>query len=156
MNGVTTWYRTVAKGFHDAVSFFVEYGACEVWNILNLTGDTHPIHVHLVQFQIMSRQRVDASGFQTPPGSGSAAAAPIKPVETPQQPDDNELGLKDTVRSNPGEIVQIAAFFDGYCGKYMYHCHILEHEDHDMMRPFVVVAKDAFELMGSDMPGMRM
>ena len=155
LNGVVTWYKTVAKGFHDPVSFFIRSGSCEVWNILNLTGDTHPVHLHLVQFQVMTRQRVNADSFQTPtPGSGPVQ--PIKPLEIPKQPDANETGFKDTVRSNPGEILQIAAFFNGYCGKYMYHCHILEHEDHDMMRPFVVVAPDAFDIMAGEMGGMKM
>ena len=61
--------------------------------------------------------------------------------------DPNEQGYKDTVRVNPGEVVKIAMLFDGYCGRYMYHCHILEHEDMDMMRPFVVVTPRALEAM---------
>ncbi len=154
LNGVVTWYQTVAKMFHDPVRFFIQAGGCEVWNILNLTGDTHPVHVHLVQFQILSRQRYNAASFQTPPVPASGPATPVKPIESPRQPDANEMGFKDTVRANPGEVVQIAAMFEGYCGKYMYHCHVLEHEDHDMMRPFVVVAPDAFAIMSADMGGM--
>jgi spore coat protein A len=173
LNGVVTWYRTLAKGFHEQARFFVKSGGCEVWKILNLTGDTHPVHVHLVQFQVLSRQRYNASSYQTPPQGLSMTATltpsstpqgpstvtvtvnapivPVTPVDVPQPPDPNEQGFKDTVRVNPGEVVTIAAFFKGYCGKYMYHCHILEHEDHDMMRPFVVVAMDAFALMEEDM-----
>jgi FtsP/CotA-like multicopper oxidase with cupredoxin domain len=154
LNGVVTWYKTVAKAFHDPASFFITAGGCEVWNILNLTGDTHPVHVHLVQFQILTRQRYNAASYQTPPAPANGPPAPIKPIEVPRLPDENERGFKDTVRANPGEVVQIAAMFEGYCGKYMYHCHILEHEDHDMMRPFIVVAKDSFDLMATDMPGM--
>jgi spore coat protein A len=69
-------------------------------------------------------------------------------------PDVNEAGWKDTVRVNPGEMVVIAARFDGFTGRYMYHCHILEHEDHDMMRPFVVVPEQAMNVMDAmgDMP----
>jgi FtsP/CotA-like multicopper oxidase with cupredoxin domain len=154
LNGVVTWYKTVAKSFHDPARFFIQAGGCEVWNILNLTGDTHPVHVHLVQFQILTRQRYNAASFQTPPPATSGAPVPIKPTEAPRPPDANEMGFKDTVRANPGEVVQIAAMFEGYCGKYMYHCHILEHEDHDMMRPFVVVAPDAFAIMSADMGDM--
>ena len=154
LNGVVTWYSTASKNFHDPARFFVKLGSCEVWKFLNLTGDTHPVHVHLVEFQVMSRQRHDASAFQTPPAPSAGGFAPVKPLEAPQPPDPNEQGFKDTVRVNPGEVVTIAAFFNGYCGKYMYHCHILEHEDHDMMRPFVVVAADAFDLMNAEMPGM--
>ena len=56
-------------------------------------------------------------------------------------------GWKDTVRVNPGELVSIAARFDGFTGRYMYHCHLLEHEDHDMMRPFVVMPAQALAAM---------
>jgi FtsP/CotA-like multicopper oxidase with cupredoxin domain len=65
--------------------------------------------------------------------------------------DANETGWKDTVRVNPGELVAIAATFDGFTGRYMYHCHLLEHEDHDMMRPFVVMPAAALAAM-ADMP----
>jgi spore coat protein A len=53
--------------------------------------------------------------------------------------DDNERGLKDAVRVNPNEIVELAVRFEAYSGRYMYHCHILEHEDRDMMRPIVIM-----------------
>ena len=53
--------------------------------------------------------------------------------------DANERGLKDTVRVNPHEIVELAIRFRAYSGRYMYHCHILEHEDRDMMRPIVIM-----------------
>jgi FtsP/CotA-like multicopper oxidase with cupredoxin domain len=66
--------------------------------------------------------------------------------------DANELGWKDTMRVNPSEMVTIAAIFDGYTDRHMYHCHILEHEDHDMMRPFIVMPGAALEAM--DMPEM--
>jgi FtsP/CotA-like multicopper oxidase with cupredoxin domain len=158
LNGLVTWYQTVAKSFHDSATFYIPLGGCEVWNFVNLTGDTHPVHVHLVQFQVLSRQFYNTSGQMTPDPTGTPGA-PATPTAIPVQPDPNEQGFKDTVRVNPGEVVSVAAFFDGYCGKYMYHCHILEHEDHDMMRPFVVVAKDAFDLVASDMggmPGMKM
>jgi FtsP/CotA-like multicopper oxidase with cupredoxin domain len=55
--------------------------------------------------------------------------------------DPDQTGPKDTVRINPGEMIGVAMKFSPFCGKYMYHCHILEHEDHDMMRPFVIVPK---------------
>ena len=61
--------------------------------------------------------------------------------------DDNELGLKDTVRVNPNEVVDIVVRFEVFCGRYMYHCHILEHEDHDMMRPFVVMPAELMPFM---------
>jgi spore coat protein A len=61
--------------------------------------------------------------------------------------DDNERGLKDTVRVNPNEIVEIAVRFNSYGGRYMYHCHILEHEDRDMMRPFVLMPPELMPFM---------
>jgi len=69
---------------------------------------------------------------------------------------DNELGLKDTVRVNPKEVVDIVVRFQVFCGRYMYHCHILEHEDHDMMRPFVVMPAELMPFMDMHMGGGHM
>jgi FtsP/CotA-like multicopper oxidase with cupredoxin domain len=146
----TLRYRTIAKQFEDTVNWFVAYGSTEVWNILNLTEDTHPFHVHLVQFQALSRDLYNKDGFQ--PATGGTTE-PIS-FQAHRTLDANELGWKDTVRVNPGEMVSIAATFDGFTGRYMYHCHILEHEDHDMMRPFIVMPAAALAAM--DMPDMFM
>jgi FtsP/CotA-like multicopper oxidase with cupredoxin domain len=134
-HGVTTRYRIVARHFEDTVNWFVAYGAMEVWRFLNLTEDTHPMHVHLVQFQALHRDRYNTAGFD------AASGHTVTPVTFTVHGtlDANEVGWKDTVRVNPGELLSIAATFDGYTGRYMYHCHILEHEDHDMMRPFIVM-----------------
>jgi len=148
--GKTLRYRTIAKQFEDTVNWFVAYGSTEVWSILNLTEDTHPFHVHLVQFQALSRDLYNKDGFH--PATG-ATTAPIS-FQGHGTLDANELGWKDTVRVNPGEMVSIAATFDGFTGRYMYHCHILEHEDHDMMRPFIVMPAAALAAM--DMPDMFM
>ena len=147
-HGVTTPYRVVARHFEDTVNWFVAYGATEVWRFLNLTEDTHPMHVHLVQFQALRRDRYNTEGFDAASGR---AVAPVTFVE-PGALEANELGWKDTVRVNPSEMVTIAATFEGFTGRYMYHCHILEHEDHDMMRPFIVMPGAALEAM--DMPEM--
>jgi o-aminophenol oxidase len=147
-NGVTTPYRVVARHFEDTVNWFVAYGATEVWQFLNLTEDTHPMHVHLVQFQALRRDHYNTDGFDATNGR---TVAPVT-FTGPGALDANELGWKDTVRVNPGEMVTIAATFEGYTGRYMYHCHILEHEDHDMMRPFIVMPAAALEAM--DMPEM--
>lgn len=103
----------------------------EIWRIFNLTGDTHPIHVHLVQFQILDRQNLllDTDGDPT------FTPDPLAP-QIP--PDLNEAGWKDTVRMNPETVTRIIARFQGYNGRYVWHCHILEHEDNDMMRPYQV------------------
>ncbi len=148
--GKTVRYRTLASHFEETVNWFVAYGSTEVWRVFNLTEDTHPFHVHLVQFQALSRERYNTDGFHPETG---ATAAPIGFQEHAAL-DANELGWKDTVRVNPGEMVSIAATFDGFTGRYMYHCHILEHEDHDMMRPFIVMPEAALAAM--DMPEMWM
>jgi FtsP/CotA-like multicopper oxidase with cupredoxin domain len=144
--GKTARYRTIAQHFEDTVNWFVAYGSTEVWSVVNLTEDTHPFHVHLVQFQALSRDLYNTEGFHPETG---ATTAPIS-FQGHGTLDANELGWKDTVRVNPGEMVSIMATFDGFTGRYMYHCHILEHEDHDMMRPFIVMPAAALAAM--DMP----
>lgn len=124
-------------------------GTTEEWVLINVSADTHPIHVHLVQFEVIERRQLDVAGYQ---GALNAARAAGQPNPDPapflgaQEPvDDNERGPKDTVRANPNQITRIRARFDLPAGvqtpaKYVWHCHILEHEDNDMMRPFEVVA----------------
>ncbi len=120
-------------------------GTIQVWKIFNITGDTHPIHFHLVNVQILSRQPFVQQG------------ASLTPIGTPVGPDPNERGWKETVRMNPGEVTTVRMKFDLPGGmpapdsprlkasydikgaEYVWHCHILEHEEHDMMRPLVVV-----------------
>lgn len=148
--GVSRRFRTVARQFEDTVNFFVAYGGTEVWNFLNTTEDTHPMHVHLVQFQLLRRDIYDSMG-KIDPVTG-ATTAPIAFVRHGAL-DANEAGWKDTVRVNPGEHVAIAATFTGYTGRYMYHCHVIEHEDRDMMRPFVVLPADVLARMGMDSGG---
>ena len=85
----------------------VERGVLEVWEIVNLSTEPHPFHVHATQFQVVSR----SSGALSP----------------------HELGLKDTVLVWRGETVRIAIRFDAHAGRYVLHCHNLEHEDAGMM-----------------------
>ena len=148
-NPVVKTYAPVATRFDDQVAFFPPYGRWEMWKILNLTVDTHPFHVHLVQFRILERRLFDTGGFNSMTG-GTAPNQPVA-LRGAGRLDDNEKGWKDTVRVNPGDMVSIAMRFDGFTGRYMYHCHILEHEDHDMMRPFVVTPRPVMDLM-PDMP----
>jgi FtsP/CotA-like multicopper oxidase with cupredoxin domain len=91
-------------------------GTVEMWEIHNFTADAHPIHVHLVQFQVVNRQ----------PFGGSVYG-----------PESWETGFKDTVIAYPGEITRIKARFD-LPGLYVWHCHIVEHEDNEMMRPYAI------------------
>ena len=103
----------------------------ELWRLINSGRGVHPIHIHLVQFQILDRQPFDADRYNK---SGEIiATGPAIP------PDLNERGWKDTVRSNPGFITRIIMRFKDYAGMYVWHCHILEHEDYDMMRPIKVI-----------------
>jgi o-aminophenol oxidase len=147
----TTRYRVVAAHFEDTVTFFPMLGEYEVWQLINLTGDTHPIHLHLDPFQILARHPIR---YEIPDG-GIGELDLAAAVELEHDPDDeldhtiddNERGLKDTIRVNPNEIVEIAVRFTAYSGRYMYHCHILEHEDRDMMRPFVTMAPELMPFM---------
>ena len=149
--GETTGYRVVAAHFEDTTTFFPMLGEYEVWQLINLTDDTHPIHLHLDPFQILARRPIR---YQIPDGGiGERDLAATVTLERDLDDeldhaiDDNERGLKDTVRVNPNEIVEIAVRFTTYSGRYMYHCHILEHEDRDMMRPFVTMAPELMPFM---------
>jgi spore coat protein A len=147
----TTRYRAAAAHFEDATTFFPMLGRYEVWQLINLTDDTHPIHVHLDPFQILSRRPIR---YQIPE-RGVEDLAITAAVTLERDPgdeldhaiDDNERGLKDTVRVNPDEITEIAVRFTTYSGRYMCHCHILEHEDRDMMRPFVTTPAELMPFM---------
>ncbi|MEA2155070.1 MAG: spore coat protein manganese oxidase [Solirubrobacteraceae bacterium] len=126
-------------------------GSTEDWRLINLTGDTHPIHLHLIQFQVMDRTPFDAVGYQSALDAARGAdpnAANPDPAQFATgpraAPDVNERGWKDTVRSNPGEITRLRAKWTLPTGlsapqNYVYHCHILEHEDNSMMRPLRLV-----------------
>lgn len=146
--GVRTEYRVVARHFHDTVNWFVAYGATEVWQFLNLSEDSHPMHVHLVQFQALKRDHYNTDGYDP---VHDVTTTPIT-FEAHGRLDINETGWKDTIRVDPGEMVTIAATFSGYTGRYVYHCHMLDHEDVDMMRPFVVMPAPTFAAM--EMEGM--
>jgi spore coat protein A len=147
---VSRW-RTVATRFEDKTNFFPMLGHPEIWRLINLTTDTHPIHVHLDSFQVLDRLRATV---EVPDGgltdTGTSATVRIGgEVDDgiPHALDANELGLKDTVRVNANEVVDIVVRFHSFAGRYMYHCHILEHEDHDMMRPFVVMPPELMPFM---------
>jgi o-aminophenol oxidase len=147
----TTRWRTAATRFDDGVTFLPMLGHAEVWRFINLTEDTHPMHVHLDALELLKRHpaTVEVDDAQTNARDTSATVrvgeAPDDGI--PHAVDDNERGFKDTVRVNPNEVVDVAVRFDAYAGRYMYHCHILEHEDHDMMRPFVVTPPELMPFM---------
>lgn len=115
-------------------------GATEVWEFWNISPDAHPIHMHLVQFQVLNRQRFSGTVGQTTMPNGwtgqrlSNAALRGRAVEAPE----NERGWKDTVLCPPNQVTRILVTFNRP-GKYVYHCHILSHEEHDMMRWYQVI-----------------
>ena len=151
----TTRWRTVATRFEDAATFFPVLHEPEIWRLINLTEDTHPIHVHLDSFQVLGRHAAVvelAEGGITATGTSATVHVGERTDDgIPHALDDNELGLKDTVRVNANEVVEIAVRFSSYAGPYMYHCHILEHEDRDMMRPFVIVPAELMPFMDMNM-----
>ena len=149
-------------GSMDPTTDFVKSGDTETWAWINLTGDAHPMHIHLVSFQVVNRQALAVDG----PGGYKAAwdaylasgrQASLKPrlmnylVGPTLAPAPEEMGGKDTVKAYPGYVTRVRAKFElpytalldmnlkprSY-GSYVYHCHILEHEENDMMRPFEV------------------
>jgi len=110
----------------DPVTENPALGATEVWEIYNTTVDAHPMHVHEVAFQVVNRQGIfvneESQEVQVIPGT-----------ETPPEP--WETGLKDTVIAYPGQVTRIRMQFNTP-GQFVWHCHIVEHEDNEMMRPY--------------------
>jgi spore coat protein A len=119
--------------FMDPVTEDPVNGSTEIWEFLNPTIDAHPIHLHAIHFQVLGRQPFDVKrwrGAAEVAFTGSAIAAPPE-----------EQGWKDTVLCPPGQLTRIIAPFSGEPGRYVWHCHMLEHEDNEMMRPFVLRPK---------------
>ena len=143
----------------------------EQWNIINLQPVAHPMHLHLVQFQILNRQKIDVQRYMAAysatgprkitiphaPGGPTVPAGypPLDPAffvvgpATPPAP--NEAGWKDTVVANAHEVIRLIVpfgaqaaanlpFGNSFTGRYVWHCHMLNHEDNEMMLPFEVVA----------------
>jgi len=116
----------------DPITETPALNSVEIWNLMNVTDDAHPIHLHLVRFQILDRRRFDTFAYQN--------QNILRYRGEPVPPEPNEAGWKDTVRADPGMITRIIIPFQGYPGRYVWHCHILEHEDNEMMRPYEVEA----------------
>lgn len=125
----------VPKMWSDPITEFPLLNSTETWEIFNTTMDAHPIHLHLVAFEVIERQGLDT--------------ITLKPIGTATPPQPNELGFKDTVLAYPGQITRIKAKFD-IPGLYVWHCHIVEHEDNEMMRPYVVTIAAAFPDLNGD------
>jgi spore coat protein A len=120
------------KHWHEPTTEFPKLNTTEIWEFVNQTEDTHPMHIHLVRFQILDRRTFDQ--FQLMTQKKLIFRGPVEP------PAPNEMGWKDTIQCPAGQVTRVIIRFEGYTGKYLYHCHILEHEANDMMRPFEVIA----------------
>jgi FtsP/CotA-like multicopper oxidase with cupredoxin domain len=147
------------RAYLDSATEVVSKNAIEIWAIANLTGDTHPIHFHLVNVQILARQPIKVNQY----------AGTVVPLGLPTGAVAYEVGWKETVKMNPGEVTYVIMQFKlptvpfaiptsprnaasvnqpglgitllpgQKAHEYVWHCHILEHEEHDMMRPLVVI-----------------
>lgn len=130
--------------FRDPVTEKPLVGTSEIWEIYNTTVDAHPIHMHLVDFRILSRQPYTMTTADKPMPNGVTGAylTEMEPSGPSRPAEPYEAGKKDTVIVYPGEVARVVATFDRP-GDYVYHCHIISHEDHEMMRPFKVVTTPA-------------
>jgi spore coat protein A len=139
------------KLFRDSVDEVVELGDIEIWEFVNTTPEIHPMHLHLVHFEVLGREKFAFDELVFKNGIDDWLNTPVDyrprmpPGVTPSgivtPPDPNECGPKDTVRAPQEFITRVIARFEPYAGRYVYHCHILEHEDMEMMRPFLVIPK---------------
>jgi FtsP/CotA-like multicopper oxidase with cupredoxin domain len=124
--GPASW---TSLGWEDSITENPATGATEVWEFYNATVDAHPMHIHEVLFQVVDRQPifVDEANQTVEVDTGS----------TPTPPEPWEQGFKDTVIAYPGQVTRVRARFNTP-GQYVWHCHIVEHEDNEMMRPYRV------------------
>ena len=146
MGGIVDNSRPTLNGtlvFMDPITENPQVGDTEVWEFYNSTADAHPIHMHLVDFRILNRQKF--TGTITPKtntdGSigGVLDEASVKLLGRARVPGAEEAGKKDTAKMFPGEVTRVIAKFNRP-GEFLFHCHILSHEDHEMMRPYYVGA----------------
>ena len=127
--------------WHEPITEDPKAGSTEIWSFVNITGDVHPLHVHLVRFQVLNRQTFDVQTYQQ--------TGKLVFTGKPMAPESNERPAhKDTIKSYPGYVTRVVMRFDLPRGAqvspgdellYVWHCHILEHEDNEMMRPYKVV-----------------
>jgi spore coat protein A, manganese oxidase len=120
-----------ASYWHDPVSETPELDSVEIWNLMNTTQDLHPIHLHLVRFQLLGRRAFDVDDYLN--------YGRFHYVGDPAPPEPGETGWKDTIQAHPETVTRIIVPFKGYPGRYVWHCHLLEHAANEMMRPFVVL-----------------
>jgi spore coat protein A len=129
------------RHWDDPITEDPKAGSTEIWSFANATGDVHPIHLHLVQFQVLNRQPFDVKSY--------IETGKLNFVGMPMPPESNERpAWKDTVKTYAGYVTRVIARFDLPVGaatspgqefRYVWHCHVLEHEDNEMMRPYKIV-----------------
>ena len=129
--GKTLGLKINGKGYDDPITESPKLGSVETWRFINTTDDAHPMHLHLVQFQVLHRQGFNLGDY--------LVNRKLVLIGAPRPPAENEAGWKDTAVVYPNQLLTIMVRFDGYTGRYVFHCHMLEHEDNDMMRPYEVV-----------------
>ena len=140
---------TLAQGslaWFEAITEAPKLGHVEVWEIFNTTVDAHPIHIHLIAFQILNRESFTGTVIERPQPQhnglagvgGELLAASVALAGDIRPPDPSEQGWKDMVVALPGEVTRVITQPFDRPGRYVWHCHILSHEDHEMMRPMHV------------------
>jgi spore coat protein A, manganese oxidase len=117
------------KHWSDPVSENPSVGDTELWEYYNVTADAHPMHIHEIAFEVVNRQAITFTEDEM------GHIHDIEPVGLARGPKEWESGVKDTVIAYPGEITRLRATFDSP-GQFVWHCHIVEHEDNEMMRPY--------------------
>lgn len=117
--------------YHDPASEKPSIDSIEIWNFINTTPIQHPIHLHLIQFKILERRPFDVDVF-----TETGEIVFTGPAEPPRE---YERGWKDVVKVDVGKVTSIAMHWKDFTGNYIWHCHFLEHEDHDMMRPIKII-----------------
>jgi FtsP/CotA-like multicopper oxidase with cupredoxin domain len=122
--GTGTWTKRL---WMEEITENPAVGATEVWEFYNATGDAHPIHIHEIVFEVVDRQDIFVNE--------AAGQVQIVPGSVPIPPEPWESGFKDTVTAFPGQVTRVRAQFNTP-GQFVWHCHIVEHEDNEMMRPF--------------------
>jgi spore coat protein A, manganese oxidase len=126
------------KMWGDDISENPAVGATEVWEFYNVTEDAHPMHIHEVAFEVVSRQAIE---FEPAEEDEGGPIHDIQPVGESRGPEAWESGFKDTVTAYPGEVTRVRATFEN-SGTFVWHCHIVEHEDNEMMRPYRIGPAD--------------
>ncbi len=122
--GTGTWN---SRQWQDPVTENPSVGTTEVWELYNATADAHPMHIHEVLFQVVNRQAIFVDE--------TTKTVQVVPNSLPIPPEPWESGFKDTVIAYPAQVTRVRAQFNT-AGQYVWHCHIVEHEDNEMMRPY--------------------